>query len=56
MNRYRYPDGYQRRASRGEEVLTPREWRRNYVADIFARFDTGVAPVLPGPARRRGAR
>lgn len=34
--RYEYPDGYSRH---GEEVLSVREWRHEYIETIFSQFE-----------------
>ena len=39
INRYDYVEGYQRRTANGDEVLTPQEWRHNYVETLFAEFE-----------------
>lgn len=39
INRYDYVDGYTRSSARNEEVLTPTEWRHNYVETLFAQFE-----------------
>lgn len=35
ITRYRHPEGYERH---GDEVLTHREWRANYVDTLFSQF------------------
>ena len=39
INRYEYVDGYQRRTANGDIVLSPSEWRHDYVETLFAEFE-----------------
>lgn len=43
VNRYDYVDGYTRRTADGDDVLTPTEWRHNYVDRLFADFEAAVS-------------
>lgn len=51
VNRYEYVDGYTRRAARGDDVLTPSEWRHDYVETLFAQFESAVKAA---PRKARG--
>ena len=51
VTRYVYPDGYSRH---GEEVLSAREWRQEYVATLFADFNDAIRVVKPKAKTRKG--
>jgi hypothetical protein len=42
INRYEYCEGYAFRTALGDTVLTPSEWRRDYVATIFKSFESNI--------------
>ena len=39
INRYDYAEGYSKSTKRGDEVLTPQEYRQRYVTSIFDAFE-----------------
>ena len=49
ITRYAYPDGYSRH---GDDVLSAREWRAEYVGSLFADFNAAIRVVKPKPKRK----